>query len=315
MPSSVHLGIAANLAHLQTLRLNDRVQMHNVLEPGNRSHAPSEVHISTGRIAALKAANKAIDDTWEILLYGSGNQQGHVQSSRGESYKRTALAYEFENRMDTGYSNPNYHQAFVAASVQAGNCDQMADVNALLLSVSGIHDRVSLVHANDVGHAFVSVGDERMPGGAVISDAWPEFGRALLQRDFALAGQTPQTVRTYDVAYKPEVREKLLNAGKYSQHQIDESYAQVDPLRGKLDNDALTHSLLTSPDVKLYKQVHASQNLGVSYHNNGSTPQVVDQSLSMRQLNERLVRASYPHVNLPPPTWEELLDFSVQNGE
>ncbi|KPY37361.1 MULTISPECIES: hypothetical protein [Pseudomonas syringae group] len=314
MPASVHQGVTANLAHLQTLGPDERVQMHNVLELGNPSHAHSQVYVSAGQMTALRAANKAIDDTWQILHYGSGNQHGHVQSSRGESYKRAALAYQFEKQVDMGHTDLNYHQAFVAASVQAGNCDQMAAVNALLLSVSGIHDRVSLVHAKDIGHAFVSVGDERVPGGTVISDAWPEFGRALLKRDFALAGQDPQIVRTYDVAYKPEVRANLFNAAKYSQHEIDGYYAQVDPLRGKLNNDALTHSLLTSPDVKLYKQVHASQNLGVSYHNSMVTPQVVDQSLSMRQFNERLVKSSHPPITSPEPTWEELLDVSVQNG-
>ncbi|RMO71354.1 Hrp-dependent type III effector protein [Pseudomonas syringae group genomosp. 3] len=315
MPASVHQGVSANLAHLQALGPDDRVQMHNVLEHGNPSHAPSQVYVSAGQMAALKAANRAIDDTWQILHYGSGNQHGHVKSSRGESHKRTALAYQLEKNVDTGHSDPRYHKAFVAASVQSGNCDQMANVNALLLSVSGIHDRVSVIHATDIKHAFVSVGDDRMPGGAVISDAWPEFGRALLQRDFSLMGRESKVVRTYDVAYKPEVRANLLNAGKYSQHEIDGYYAQIDPARGHLDPDTLTHTLLNNPDARLYKQVHASQNLGVSYRNNELGPQVVDQSLSMRQFNERLVKSSsHPPITPPELTWEEMLDISVQNG-
>ncbi len=303
-------GVAANLSHLQTLGPDDRVQLYNVLEPGNRAHAYIPVSVSTGQMAALKAANDAIDDTWQILNHGSGNQHGHVQSSQGESYKRTALAYTSQIQSGAGYPQ----QAYIAASVQAGNCDHMAAVNALLLSASNINDRVSLVHASDIGHAFVQVGDERAPGGTVISDAWPEFGRALRAKDFSLAGQHPQIVETYNARYNPEVRASLLNAAKYSQQEIDTYFAQVDPARGHLDKSTLTHNLLNSPDVKLYKQVHASNNLGVSYQNSRHSPAVIDQSLPLHQFNDRLVKSSHPPVTQPEPSWEHTLDISVERG-
>ncbi|RMT80700.1 Hrp-dependent type III effector protein [Pseudomonas viridiflava] len=316
-------GFTANLSNLQHLGPDDRVAMNDVLEPGKSAHASKYVPVSAREMTALKAANQAINDTWEVLNFGSGNQSGHVRSSQGESYKRTNMSYGIQNGthpkwgMNTGHSDPLHHMAFVAASVQAGNCDQMADVNLLLLSASNVHTRVALMGANDVGHAYVRVGDARESSKFVISDAWPEFGRALRAKDFALGGRHPNVVREYDASYNPSMRQELLNAPTWSQAQINEHFEETHPHYGHLQGAALADALLR-PDsgLKFYKQVHASKNLGAVYHDSSS--QTVDQSLSMRQFNERLVKSSHPPVVPAQPSWAnqdvEMSDAQFSNS-
>ncbi|WP_240326391.1 Hrp-dependent type III effector protein [Pseudomonas syringae] len=301
-------GFTADLSNLQHLGPDDRVAMHDVLEPGNSSHAYKCVSVSAREMKSLKAANQAIDDTWQVLSFGSGNQSGHVQSSQGESYKRTNMSYSIQGGsdpvwgMNTGYSDPLRHMAFVAASVQAGNCDQMADVNLLLLSASDVHTRVALMGASDVGHAYVRIGDARESSNFVISDAWPEFGRALRSKDFALAGRNPNVVREYDASPDPDMRQRLLNAPKWSQSHVDSHFEDKNPQYRGLQGEALANTLLHHSGLRFYKQVHASKNLGVTYHHSSSS-QTVDQSLSMQQFNERLVKSGHPPIVPPQPTW------------
>ncbi|KPW78036.1 hypothetical protein ALQ64_04225 [Pseudomonas cannabina] len=154
--------------------------------------------------------------------------------------------------------------------------------------------------ASDVGHAYVRIGDARESDKFVVSDAWPEFGRAVRAEDFKLGEGRLHVVREYDAHPNPDTRQQLLNAPKWAQSQVDQhfeaNYKQYKGLRG----EALAHELLYNSGLTFYKQVHSSKNLGMTYHD-PSTSQTVDQSLSMRQFNERLVKAAYPPIEPAQP--------------
>jgi hypothetical protein len=275
-----------NIHNYTPLRPERRIALEGLLEPRKPFHTRTEISVSAGELNALKVANSAIDDTWRILNFGSGNQYKHVIASQGESYKRTQLAYSGLATMDTGFADARLHSAFTAARFQAGNCDQMADVNALLASASGINQQVSKVHANDVGHAFVVIGDPREGKRLVVSDAWPEFSRAMRLAEFSLLGGDPQIVQRYENGYRPEIREHLLHAPKANQSEVDSRFAADSP-RVPVSGQPLVDAVLRSKTT--YSQRHASNNLGAAYiSNNPFSPGYVDQSMSEEQLLERM---------------------------
>ncbi|MGY2183735.1 hypothetical protein [Pseudomonas agarici] len=285
-----------------------------VLAPGDPQHFKATVTVPVAQMNALLLSNQAIDDTWRILNYGSGNQRRHVRATQAESFKRTVVSYDADKSQ--GY--PGFARS--AARFGAGNCDQMAMVNALLLaSAKDQHQQVSVVLAADVGHVFVEVGDSRESNNTVISDAWPEFGRALRRQDFSLLGAHPEVLYRYQPRYNPDEREQLLRGPKASQQEIDREFARLRPNEPS-DKAQLTDFLLAN--TKLYTQVHASKNLGLRYEGDSSRgdERRIDQNFSERQFRKRLDQlginpwdgTEVPH-NPPPAPIVATLDFPSLN--
>ncbi|MGY2168552.1 hypothetical protein [Pseudomonas gingeri] len=257
MPLSTDRTFSASSRHFNSGDRDHTVSTRRVLASGDPRHFKATTTVSVAQMNALMFSNRAIDDTWKILNYGSGNQRKHVRASEAEAYKRTVVVYDVS--ANQGYTD----FARTAARFQAGNCDQMAAVNALLLAgAEGQHQQVSILQARDVGHTFVEIGDSRVDNNTVISDAWPEFGRAMRRQEFSLLGANPEVLHRYQPRYDPEERERLFNGPKASQREVDREFTRLRPSypAGKAQ---LTDFLLEN--AKLYTQVHASKNLGMRY--------------------------------------------------
>jgi hypothetical protein len=280
--STSNQGFTRVVHHFNTGDSRETVLTRRVLEPNSAEHYGRSVTVSVGEMNALHFANNAIDDTWRILNYGSGNQKRHVKHTEGEAFKRTVLVYD-QNR-DRNY---DYGAARTAAYFQAGNCDQMAVVNAALLASSNLQQQVSILSAADVGHTFVEVGDSRVNNKTVISDAWPEFGRAMRRKDFALLGENPVTVARFLPAHRPEEREDLLRGRKATQREVDSEFSRLRP-RDPLTGRRLIDKVLSEQTV--YVQEHASNNLGVAYKGDRhrGDHRREDQNFSERQFRTRL---------------------------
>ncbi|WP_312744533.1 hypothetical protein [Cedecea neteri] len=261
---------------------NRRVSMRLALEPNNTQHFDCTVNVSSRRADALYYANKAIDDTWRILDMGSGNQKNHVRATMAESYKRTLLSQK-------GTGNGDYTvRAWEASKFRAGNCGEMAAVNALLLANTRVKQPVSVVHNRDVDHAFVIIGDPRENGRSVVSDPWPEFGRAMRIED-AKFGDSYHVLHTYPVGHRDDdVREKLLRGEKATQAEVDKAFRKAAPKLAKLSPEKLRDSVVAGPG---YVQRHASNNLGIQYDGTDSrgVVQHFDQSLSVGQMRSRMI--------------------------
>ncbi|WP_296257743.1 MULTISPECIES: Hrp-dependent type III effector protein [unclassified Pseudomonas] len=283
--STSNHGFTRSVHHFNTGESNNTVLTRRVLEPENSRHRGRTVTVSVGEMDALKYANDAIDDTWRILNYGSGNQERHLKRTAGESFKRTVLVYE-----QHPHNSFSAESARTAARFEAGNCDQMAAVNALLLASSPLQQPVSIVSAPDVGHSFVEVGDSRATDNTIISDAWPEFGRAVRRKDFALLGSNPVTVARFNPDPRPEERETLLRGPKERQRDVDRQFARSRP-DYPMNGHQLVNRVLR--DSNVYVQEHASKNLGVSYEGDvrNDDNRREDQNFSERQFRKRL-RAS-----------------------
>ena len=223
---------------------NRRVSMRIALEPYNNQHYDRAVKVSTRQTDALYYANKAIDDTWRILDMGSGNQKNHIRATLGESAKRTILAQQATGNGD--YSA----RAWEASKFRAGNCGEMAAVNALLLANSRVKQPVSVVHNRHVDHAFVIIGDPRVDGKSIVSDPWPEFGRAVRLKD-AKFGDTFSVLQTFQPGQRDDdVREKLLRGEKATQAEVDKAFRKVAPQLAKLSPEQLRDSAVAGPDRK-----------------------------------------------------------------
>ncbi|SEI56535.1 Hrp-dependent type III effector protein [Pseudomonas sp. NFR16] len=275
-------GFTRSTHHFNTRDPDTTVLSRRVLERHNHDHQGRAVTVSVGEMNALTYANAAIDDTWRILNHGSGNQERHVRRTEAEAFKRTVVVYD-QNR--NGHFD--YDAARTAARFEAGNCDQMAVVNAALLATSSLQQPVSILVARDVGHTFVEVGDSRATNRTVISDAWPEFGRAMRRKDFSLLGDNPETVARFVPQRRPEIREELLRGDKASQREVDREFARLRP-RDPIGGPRLLDKVLR--DERLYIQPHASSNLGVSYYGVDlqGDHRRADQNFTQRQFRQRL---------------------------
>lgn len=260
---------------------NRRISMRIALEPTNPEHYERTVNVSARQADALYYANKAIDDTWRVLDMGSGNQKNHIRATMGESYKRTLLSQKATGNGDYTV------RAWEASKFRAGNCGEMAAVNALLLANSRVKQPVSVVHNRDVDHAFVIIGDPRADNKSIVSDAWPEFGRAIRLKD-AKFGDTFHVLQTFQPGHRDDdIREKLLRGRKATQAEVDKAFRKAAPQLAKLSPEQLRDSTVAGPG---YVQRHVSRNLGISYEGEDSrgARQSFDQSLSVSQLRSRM---------------------------
>lgn len=269
---------------------------HPAIAAGSTRHPVTVKAVSPRQMDALLVANQAIDDTWQILNSGSGNQVAHLLSTDGDSFKRTMLSRE-------GTKDNQVDLARNAARFQAGNCGEMNAVCALLCASSGIQQPVSLLVSPEPDHTVALIGDRRAPGQNVVADAWPEFGRALLREDCSLLGPDTHVVHVYQPSYAPQERTRLLYDAKVSQKQLDRDFAKLFPeypSRGQ----ALAQYIIDNKEDPTYVQQHSTKNLGILYEGVDSQNRrhVVDLNLSQEQLKRRLIQLGLdPKTGHPIP--------------
>ncbi|KAF1010959.1 MAG: hypothetical protein GAK32_01139 [Pseudomonas fluorescens] len=248
-------------------------------------HQVTVQSVSKREMKALIAGNQAIDDTWQILNKGSGNQQRHVVRTHGDSYKRTGLAQaEFKQ---TGHDG--WDRARIAARFQAGNCGEMASVCAALCATSGLGKPVSVLFSPKRDHCVAEIGDHRTPEGSVIVDAWPDFGRAMRRQDFALIDNPPTKLYTFEPRKDPDLRARLLYDNKASQAEIDSNFKIISP-KAPTDGDKLVKYALSQRGI--YAQRHTARNLGMHYQYTSSKgeTQYLDLNLSQAQFHDRMTQ-------------------------
>lgn len=252
---------------------------YSATPPASRSHRHRESPVSladhpklegtrNGRILTvtesqhgiLKKANKAIEDTWKALDKGSGNQIHDAIYTRGESIKRT-LATQ---------TTPTTHEThpYTAARFRAGNCADMASVNALMLASSGINEPVALCYAMDADHGFVMIGDRRANGERLYSDAWPLFGRADKEQNYDLSKRYRIVKEYAPQAPDPSVRERLIHGEKASHTEVNDIYRRAMRDHGtpisKEDVNSLKH-IARRHHKPVYTQLQASRNVNMYY--------------------------------------------------
>ena len=259
-------------------------------------HTGRVKHVPPSQMDALLVANQAIDDTWQILNRGSGNQRRHLISTEGDSFKRTMMARADYQKNASSWSDI----AHTAARFEAGNCGEMAAVCALLCASSGINQPVSILKSSIHDHALAQIGDPRVSNKTVIVDAWPEFGRAIRTKDFTLLGPQPMAEHTYLPQYAaPQERNRLLYGDKVTQKQVDRDFAQLYPNSPKDGKKLVDHILLTAPT---YAQQHGAKNLGQRYTGEDSFGRShhLDLNLSEAQFKQRLIQLGLNPKNGKP---------------
>lgn len=80
-----------------------RVPTNQVLVPPTSQHGGYTTRVSNQEMDMLLAANRAISDTWRVLNKGSGNQEKHLRSTGGDSFKRSALVHERRDHLGMQY--------------------------------------------------------------------------------------------------------------------------------------------------------------------------------------------------------------------
>lgn len=228
----------------------------------------------------LKKANRSIEDTWKALDKGSANQIHDIIHTRGGAIKRTVAC---RAEATSAESRP-----WRAARFRAGNCGEMAAVNGLLLASSGISEPVAVCSALDGDHAFVMVGDRRINGERIYSDAWPLYGRADKEQNYDLSKRYRIVKEYAPQAADPEVRELLLHGDKASRDEVNATYKremrrQGQPIHEK-DLDSLKH-IARRHGGGLYQQYQASKNINVYYQ--------TESGGSTRQLKPEMKRSVY----------------------
>lgn len=280
-------GFSGNPGLFNTGNDFNRVPANRVLVPYSERHeGTSRKHVSRPEMDALLAANRAISDTWRILNSGSGNQEKHLISTEGDSFKRTALAQTQANQSGMGFGAD---RARTAARFQAGNCGEMAAVCALLGSSSGIHQPVSVLHSTGFDHCVAEFGDRRVTSNTVIADPWPEFSRALRRKDCTLLDPNPLVLSTFQPIPAPHERNRLLYDNKVSQEQIDRDFAKQFPAYPK-GGKKLVRTIMS--EQRVYSQVHGADHLGRYYKGEDSqgNAHVVDLNLTEYEFKQRLVQ-------------------------
>lgn len=208
----------------------------------------------------LQQANKAIEDTWKALDKGSANQLHDVIYTRGDVVKRTTAVQSHPYSVETHPWN--------AARFRAGNCGEMAAVNALLLASAGISEPVAVCHAIDADHAFVMVGDRRANGERIYSDAWPLYGRADKEQNYELSKHYRIVKEYAPQAANPEIREALLYGEKASHREVNHAYRAEMRRRGtpiaKEDVNSLKH-IARRHTGETYQQLQGSRNINMYY--------------------------------------------------
>lgn len=208
----------------------------------------------------LKKANRSIEDTWKTLDKGSANQIHDILHTRGGVVKRT-VACRAENSSED-------NRPWRAARFRAGNCGEMAAVNGLLLASSGISEPVAVCSALDGDHAFVMVGDRRINGERIYSDAWPLYGRADKEQNYDLSKRYRIVKEYAPQAANPEVRERLVHGDKASREEVNALYQREMRREGQpIDSKDLSSlkQIARRHGGGLYQQYQASKNINVYY--------------------------------------------------
>lgn len=208
----------------------------------------------------IKQANRSIEDTWKALDKGSANQIHDIIHTHGGSVKRTVASRAVACTADS--------QPYRAARFRAGNCGEMAAVNGLLLASSGITEPVAVCSAMDGDHAFVMVGDRRINGERIYSDAWPLYGRADKEQNYDLSKHYRIVKEYAPQAPDPEIREVLLHGSKASRQEVNDLYQREMRREGMPIDDEDLRSLkqiARRHGGGLYEQYQASRNINVYY--------------------------------------------------
>lgn len=256
------------------------------------------VHVSPGTMDTLLKANEAIDTTRKILNYGSGNQYHDIASTDGQSYRRTLGSRIFAQQ--TGASRME-----AAVQFKAGNCGEMASVNAAVLAYSGINQPVSVVSANEIDHSFVVIGDKRVNAPVVISDAWPLFGRADLADNFALSrNYTPD--ETYAPHSANQERLHIMQNAELPEEQLNHHY------RAGMAAENAQHILdgadgynaagaMTMMNGKVYSQLTAARDISQRYQGSDSNGvfHTIGHEVSRDRYDDAMHRlhSNMPHSN------------------
>ncbi|MEI2266946.1 hypothetical protein [Erwinia sp. CGal63] len=224
------------------------------------THQGRVITVTESQQQILKKANRSIEDTWKALDKGSANQLHDIIHTRGGVIKRTSAC---RAESTTAESRP-----WRAARFRAGNCGEMAAVNGLLLASSGISEPVSVCSALDGDHAFVMVGDKRINGERIYSDAWPLYGRADKEQNYELSKRYRIVKEYAPQAANPDVREQLLHGDKASREEVNLLYQremrrQGEPIDSR-DLNSLKH-IARRHGGGLYQQYQASRNINVYY--------------------------------------------------
>jgi len=208
----------------------------------------------------LKKANRAIEDTWKTLDKGSANQLHDIIHTHGGAVKRTVASRAEESSEE--------NLPWRAARFRAGNCGEMAAVNGLLLASAGINEPVAVCSALDGDHAFVMVGDRRINGERIYSDAWPLYGRADKEQNYDLSKRYRIVKEYAPQAANPEVRERLVHGEKAGREEINALYQREMQQQGTPIADKDLSSLkqiARRHGGGLYQQYQASKNINVYY--------------------------------------------------
>ncbi|WP_380184436.1 hypothetical protein [Kalamiella sp. sgz302252] len=224
------------------------------------THHGRVITVSESQQQILKKANRSIEDTWKALDKGSANQIHDVIHTHGGAVKRTVACRAEDTSAES--------RPWRAARFRAGNCGEMAAVNGLLLASSGISEPVAVCSALDGDHAFVMVGDRRINGERIYSDAWPLYGRADKEQNYDLSKRYRIVKEYAPQAANPEVREQLLHGDKASREEVNRIYQremrrQGEPIDSR-DLGSLKH-IARRHGGGLYQQYQASKNINVYY--------------------------------------------------
>lgn len=131
----------------------------------------------------------------EVFPYGAGNQQEDVVQTEGVAFERMkqlrtlpstyggnkGTSYEKYDRSDKLVGAEQGRWAVAGEHFKAGACDDYAKV-----AMDWFRSRApgqTLTHMTKSNHAFLVVGDPKLPDQAVVADPWPTRPQACLWRD------------------------------------------------------------------------------------------------------------------------------------
>lgn len=255
------------------------------------------VQVSPGTMDALLKANATIDETRAVLRYGSGNQSHDIWATNGESFRRTLAGRYLKD------THPDKSDVEVAMTLKAGNCGEMAAVNAALIAYKGIDQPVSVMSAQDMDHSFVKVGDERVNSNVVISDAWPLFGRADLASNFALSQQYGATHVYPPGATDHQRANAIRQAPEMPSEHVNEAYHHVLKANNK-------QHMINTPEAynaegamklmegKVYSQMTAAKDISQRYQGEDSQGQQhnIGHEVSRERYNDAMQRLQHNNV-------------------
>jgi hypothetical protein len=117
------------------------------------------------------------------LAVGAGNQLSDLRQTAGLSGELTDLVRSIRRLPRRNPIMSIAQEALIADTLHAGNCGEHASLAFTLLwrRLPGVQ---LTLYSHSMDHAFVVIGDRRDQDTAVVCDAWPRQGHAVLLRDF-----------------------------------------------------------------------------------------------------------------------------------